>query len=259
MKEESLEESCGPLWESRAWLMELMTSCILHSQRQNREVGWGTESSGLSCHLGEPGAWLGDSLHSPPLSPHSSPADDQCHLLTDSITFSDILVTMLSVLATGCKLLLSPDSGHWDPGARKLLVLSGKEFKNGHRGDTSRSGFIYAKSKAKTLSRREGGKTQDSVVCCAGGPKTLSFYWCLWTWGWSVLENWLYVSSTSREWAMRHQLLPHIRQESSWAWMVRSGLLCHQATGCCRMLLYVTCSFVNISSPGCSAIRFHNS
>jgi hypothetical protein len=170
--------------------MELMTSCILHSQRQNREVGWGTESSGLSCHLGEPGAWLGDSLHSPPLSPHSSPADDQCHLLTDSITFSDILVTMLSVLATGCKLLLSPDSGHWDPGARKLLVLSGKEFKNGHRGDTSRNGFIYAKSKAKTLSRREGGKTQDSVVCCAGGPKTLSFYWCLWTWGWSVLENW---------------------------------------------------------------------
>jgi hypothetical protein len=69
-----------------------------------------------------------------------------------------------------------------------------KEFKDGHRGDQIRR-FTNAKqseSKAKVHS--------------PGSPNTSSLYWGLQTR--SVLENWINVSLTSRDWAMCHQLFP---------------------------------------------------
>jgi hypothetical protein len=63
---------------------------------------------------------------------------------------------------------LFPDLGHWIQGARKLLVLPEKEFKEGHR-----SRFTNSKEKYTLQMDRRRLKKDH----CAGGHQTSSLYW----------------------------------------------------------------------------------
>jgi hypothetical protein len=73
---------------------------------------------------------------------------------------------------------MSLDSGLWIQGARKILVLSEKEFKDRHRGDMSKSRLMIAKQKG-TLSQEEGGSVPRAPrpqafvrVCRHGGGQS---------------------------------------------------------------------------------------
>jgi hypothetical protein len=85
------------------------------------------------------------------------------------------------------------------PGARKFLVLSEKEFKDGHRGDLNRSRFLNAKqseSKAKVHFPQEG-----TLRWMSQGLKLLLGSADMGVVSPGKLD---YVSLTSRDWAMHH-------------------------------------------------------
>jgi hypothetical protein len=122
------------------------------------------------------------------------------------------------------KRLRSPDLG-----ARKFWSSQKKHVRT-DKGKTSRSSFLSAKQRESALCRqRESVPSADrsvgrqkKVLSCKSqdlqlllGPVDM---------GCSFLENWVSVSFTPRDWILCNELLPHVGQENSWPWMVRTGL-----------------------------------
>jgi hypothetical protein len=87
-----------------------------------------------------------------------------------------------------------------------------------------------------------GGQAQE------GGSRLL---WELWTWGWSVLENWVSVSLTVCVMNSIHVWAGEFLALDLLGWSDRG---CGDAGQ--KTLLYVTRHPINISRPGLSAIRF---
>jgi hypothetical protein len=95
-------------------------------------------------------------------------------------------------------------------------------------------------------------QTPGVMLCWGGGPKISSFYWDLWTWGWSVLENWI-INFQRLGYSSSTPLSCQVEQFLTVDGQI-GAVIFHRGLWVSKTLLHVTSHPFNVSSPGCDSL-----